>query len=267
MATDATPGTSGSNLEERLAQLEAGLAQKDAEITAFRARTAQNPPPTVEVPPVVHTTAPATQPTTLIPEAVQQMITETFKALQLGATANSSTGYQKAYPVYIDLVPFPPNYQQPQFSHFDGTGSPTEHIAHFLSQCGDTAQSGPFLMRQFVQTLRKAAFTWYSKLPPRKIENWDQMERAFLQRFYSTQKSVGITKLTQTTQRNSEEAADFITRWRNLSLHCPQSISEREAIRMCMNNLKRDSPSTGCQTRNLQGLILPGDRYIEFSRS
>lgn len=146
MATDATPGTSGSNLEERLAQLEAGLAQKDAEITAFRARTAQNPPPTVEVPPVVHTTAPATQPTTLIPEAVQQMITETFKALQLGATANSSTGYQKAYPAYIDLVPFPPNYQQPQFSHFDGTGSPTEHIAHFLSQCGDTAQSGPLLM-------------------------------------------------------------------------------------------------------------------------
>ncbi len=231
MATDATPGTSGSNLEERLAQLEAGLAQKDAEITAFRARTAQNPPPTVEVPPVVHTTAPATQPTTLIPEAVQQMITETFKALQLGATANSSTGYQKAYPAYIDLVPFPPNYQQPQFSHFDGTGSPTEHIAHFLSQCGDTAQSGPLLMRQFVQTLRKAAFTWYSKLPPRKIENWDQMERAFLQRFYSTQKSVGITELTQTTQRNSEAAADFITRWRNLSLHCPQSISEREAIR------------------------------------
>lgn len=169
MATDATPGTSGSNLEERLAQLEAGPAQKDAEITAFRARTAQNPPPTVEVPPVVHTTAPATQPTTLIPEAVQQMITETFKALQLGATARpiQVQGIRKPILRTSTLCRF--HQTTSQFSHFDGTGSPTEHIAHFLSQCGDTAQSGPLLMRQFVQTLRKAAFTWYSKLPPRKI--------------------------------------------------------------------------------------------------
>lgn len=88
MATDATPGTSGSNLEERLALLEAALAQKDAEITALRARTAQNPPPTVEVPPVVYTTAPATKPTTLIPE--EQMITEPFKALQLDGESKYS---------------------------------------------------------------------------------------------------------------------------------------------------------------------------------
>jgi hypothetical protein len=41
-------------------------------------------------------------------------------------------------------------------------------------------------------------------------------------------------------QRPNEKAADFINRWRNLSLHCPQPITEPEAVRMCMNNLSPD---------------------------
>lgn len=66
------------------------------------------------------------------------------------------------------------------------------------------------------------------------------MRDAFLTRFYSTQRSVGITELTQTEQQMHEKAADFINRWRNLSLHCPQPITESEAVRMCMNNLRPD---------------------------
>jgi hypothetical protein len=63
------------------------------------------------------------------------------------------------------------------------------------------------------------------------------MQDAFLERFYSTQRMVGITELTQTLQRPNEKAADFINRWRNLSLHYPQPITEPKAVRMCMNNL------------------------------
>ena len=51
---------------------------------------------------------------------------------------------------------------------------------------------------------------------------------------------VGITKLTQTLQRPNDKAIDFINRWRNLGLHCPQPISEPKAVRMCMNNLSPD---------------------------
>lgn len=157
-------------------------------------------------------------------------------------------------------MPFPPNYQQKKLSHFDGTGSPTEHIAHFLSQCGDTAQSGPLLMIR--PNSSKTSLGIASSHPEKSRIGINQMERAFLQRFYSTQKSVGITELTQTTQRNSEAAADFITRWRNLSLHCPQSISEREAIRMCMNNLKRDSPSYASKSNPKPSRTYPPGRQI-----
>ena len=66
------------------------------------------------------------------------------------------------------------------------------------------------------------------------------MQNSFLERFYITQRTVGITELTQTEQGFNEKAADFINRWRNLSLHCPQPITEPEAVRMCMNNLRSE---------------------------
>lgn len=162
-------------------------------------------------------------------------------------------GYVKPYPPDVDLVPFPNNYRQPQFSKFNGTGSPHEHVAHFLAACQDTANNGALLLRQFVQTLSGPAFTWYSKLAPGSIRTWEQMQDSFLERFYSTQRTVGITELTQTEQRAHEKAADFINRWRNLSLHCPQPITEHEAVRMCMNNLNPE-----------MAVYLPGVRPVTF---
>jgi hypothetical protein len=66
------------------------------------------------------------------------------------------------------------------------------------------------------------------------------MQDAFLGCFYSTQRMVGITELTQMLQLSNEKTADFINRWRNLILQCPQPIMEPEAVHMCMNNLGPD---------------------------
>jgi hypothetical protein len=148
-------------------------------------------------------------------------------------------GYVKPYPLEVDMVPFPKNYCQPQFSKFNGTGSPHEHMAHFLDACQDTSHNGA-LLRQFVQTLSGPAFTWYSKLALGSIRTWEEMHDAFLERFYSTQRIVGIIEFTQTLQRANVRAADFINRWRNLSLHCPQPITKPEVVRMCMNKLSSD---------------------------
>jgi hypothetical protein len=88
---------------------------------------------------------------------------------------------------------------------------------------------------------------------PSSIRTWEQMQDAFLECFYSTQRMVGIIELTQMLQRSNEKAADFINRWRNLSLHCPQPITEPEAERMCMNNLSPD-----------MAIYLQGVRPISF---
>jgi hypothetical protein len=227
------------SVEEQLAQLTAALQQKEDELVALRARTANNTGSEAE------RNASSGRNNDqggqgLSLEAVQKMIAEGLKAQYMQTHYSMRPGYVKPYPPDVDLVPFPANYRQPQFSKFSGGGSPHEHIAHFLAACQDTAQNGALLLRQFVQTLSGPAFTWYSKLPPSSIKTWEQMQDTFLERFYSTQRTVGITELTQTEQATNEKAADFINRWRNLSLHCPQPLTEPEAVRMCMNNLHSD---------------------------
>ncbi|KAK1684838.1 hypothetical protein QYE76_045686 [Lolium multiflorum] len=227
------------SVEEQIAQLTAALQQKEDELVELRSRTENNT--NAEVERNASSSHGNDQGGTGINlEAIQKMIAEGVKAQNMQTHYSMRPGYVKPYPPDVDLVPFPANYRQPQFSKFSGGGSPHEHIAHFLAACQDTAQNGALLLRQFVQTLSGPAFTWYSKLPPSSVKTWEQMQDAFLERFYSTQRTVGITELTQTEQGMNEKAADFINRWRNLSLHCPQPITETEAVRMCMNNLRPD---------------------------
>jgi hypothetical protein len=186
-------------------------------------------------------------------EAIQRMIAEGVKAQYMQTHYSIQLGYVKPYSPEVDMVPFPNNYHQPQFSKFNRSESPHEHVTHFLAACQDTTHNGALLLRQFVQTLSGPAFTWYSKLAPGSIRTSEQMQDAFLKHFYSTQRMVGITELTQMLQRSNEKAANFINRWRNLILHYSQPITELEGVRMCMNNLNPD-----------MAIYLQGVRPISF---
>ncbi|KAI5340154.1 hypothetical protein L3X38_019428 [Prunus dulcis] len=45
---------------------------------------------------------------------------------------------------------------------------------------------------------------------PPKFQHWDQMEREFLNRFYSTRRTVSMMELTNTKQRKDEPVVDYI---------------------------------------------------------
>jgi hypothetical protein len=116
-------------------------------------------------------------------EAIQRMIAEGVKAQYMQTHYSMWPGYVKSYPPEVDMVPFPSIYRHPQFIKFNGSGSPHEHVAHFLAACQDTTHNGALPLRQFMQTLSGPAFTWYSKLAPGSIRTWEQMQDAFLERF------------------------------------------------------------------------------------
>ncbi|KAL0434269.1 UNVERIFIED_CONTAM: hypothetical protein Slati_2761200 [Sesamum latifolium] len=56
----------------------------------------------------------------------------------------------------------PTSYQPPKLQQFDEKGNPKQHIAHFIETCNNI------------------------DLEPESIDSWDEMEREFLNRFYST---------------------------------------------------------------------------------
>ena len=56
------------------------------------------------------------------------------------------------------------------------------------------------MVKQFVQSLKGNAFDWYTDLEPETINSWEQLERKFLNRFYSTRRIVSMIELTSSRQ-------------------------------------------------------------------
>ena len=118
----------------------------------------------------------------------------------------------------IDALRMPYGYQPPKFNQFDEKGNPKQHFAHFIETCNNACTSDDLLVKQFIRTLKGIAFDWYTDLLPESIDNWEQMEQEFLDRFYSTHRTVSMTELTNTKQWKDKPVLDYINCWRSLSL-------------------------------------------------
>ncbi|KAH7859342.1 hypothetical protein Vadar_013106 [Vaccinium darrowii] len=180
-----------------------------------------------------------TQPTSIASLSVQQlqeMIASTIRA-QYGGPAQSCFVYLKPYTKRIDYFRMPVGYQPPKFQQFDGKGNPKQHIAHFVETCNNAGTEGDLLVKQFIRSLKGNAFEWYTDLELESIDSWEQMERKFLNRFYSTRRTVSMMELTNTKQWKDEPVVDYINRWRAISLDCKDQLSELSAVEMCMNGM------------------------------
>lgn len=169
-------------------------------------------------------------------QQLQDMITNTIRA-QYGGPSQSTLMYSKPYTKRIDNLRMPMGYQPSKFQSFEGKGNPKQHVAHFVETCNNAGTDGDLLVKQFVRSLRGNAFDWYINLAPECIDSWDQMEREFLNRFYSTRRTVSMMELTNTKQWKDEPVVDYINRWCSLSLDCKDRLSEVSAVEMCIQGM------------------------------
>ena len=120
----------------------------------------------------------------------------------------------------------PAGYQLPKFQQFEGKGNPKQHVAHFVETCNNAGTYGDYLVKQFVRSLKGNTFDWYMDLEPNFIDCWEQLEHEFLNRFYSTRRTVSMVELRNTRQRKDEPVIDFINQWRNASLNCKDGLTK-----------------------------------------
>jgi len=107
--------------------------------------------------------------TVITSQNIKELITQGIKEHHTGMNP-PVLGYRNPYPSHYDSISFPKGYQKLNFEKFDGiNGSPHEHLAHFYSACSETALNDALLIRQFTQSLKGAAFTWYTELQRRSL--------------------------------------------------------------------------------------------------
>ncbi|XP_070662809.1 uncharacterized protein [Malus domestica] len=253
-----------TSIEEQLAQMNEAIArltriveEKDLQITALISRPepqdCENPDPEddllkrgageEEEPPVekVDVKPEPDQAAALIGslsiQQLQEMITNTIKA-QYEGSSHTSLFCSKPYSKKIDALKMPKGYQPPKFMQFDEKGNSKQHVAHFVETYNNTGTDGDYLAKQFVRSLKGNAFEWYTDLEPESINNWEQLEREFLNHFYSTRRTISMLELTSTKQWKDEPVIDYINRWRTLSLDCKDRISETSSIEICVQGMQ-----------------------------
>ncbi|KAK4406240.1 hypothetical protein Sango_0630500 [Sesamum angolense] len=173
----------------------------------------------------------------LIPvDQLKEFIEGTIKS-KIEGSSKSSLTYSKPYTPRIDSLKMPMGYQPPKFQQFDGKGNPKQHMTHFVKTCNNAGTYGDHLVKRFVRSLKGNAFYWYTGLEAGSIDGWEQLEQEFLNRFYSTRRTVSMVELTNSRQRKEEPVIDYINRWRNLSLNCKDRLSEASAIEMCIQGM------------------------------
>ena len=129
------------------------------------------------------------------PNQLKELIKEAIKN-QVKSVIQPSYTYAKPYSQRIDRLRMPGSYQPPKFQQFDGKGNPRQHIAHFVETCNNAGTYDDLMVKQFVRSLKGNAFDWYTDLEPGTIDSWEQLEREFLNRFYSTRRVVSMIELT-----------------------------------------------------------------------
>jgi len=63
------------------------------------------------------------------------------------------------------------------------------------------------------------------------------MDQEFLNRFYSTQCTVNMSKLTNAKQWKDKPVSNYINRWWALNLVCKDRLSEACAVEMCTQGM------------------------------
>ena len=189
--------TIAQTLEELMKSMKEREAMRDAQITLLMDKMGNTSSPNREDessrPKQTHNDKPKSSSKDLnfsiegsiSPDQLKELIKEAIKD-QVGGGSQASIAYTKPYTQRIDLLRMPQNYQPPKFQQFEGKSNPRQHAAHFVETCNNARTYGDLMVKQFVRSLKGNAFDWYTDLVPGSIDSWNQMEREFLNRFYST---------------------------------------------------------------------------------
>ncbi|XP_050908710.1 uncharacterized protein LOC127122414 [Lathyrus oleraceus] len=95
---------------------------------------------------------------------------------------------------YVLQTELPRGCKIPKFTKFSGDTSEStiEHIARYMIEAGDLANSENLRMKYFPSSLTKKAFTWFTTLPPNSIDTWPHLERLFHENFYMGQTKISL---------------------------------------------------------------------------
>ncbi|XP_050891299.1 uncharacterized protein LOC127096796 [Lathyrus oleraceus] len=141
---------------------------------------------------------------------------------------------------YVLQTELPRGCKIPKLTKFSGdiSESTIEHIARYMIEAGDLANSENLRMKYFPNSLTKNAFTWFTALPPNSIDTWPHLERLFHEQFYMGQTKISLKELASIKRKFTEPIDDYLNRFRLLKSRCFTVVPEHELVEMAAGGLE-----------------------------
>ncbi|XP_024169677.1 uncharacterized protein LOC112176089 [Rosa chinensis] len=126
---------------------------------------------------------------------------------------------------------------------------PNKHLQEFQFICTSMKPQGAdeqiLKLKAFPFSLADRAKQWLYELPTGHITSWDDMMKAFLEKYFPTSRIITLRKELSGIQQGQDESyAEYFERFKSLITQCPQHGMKAETLLTCfydgLTNLERD---------------------------
>ncbi|XP_028058154.1 uncharacterized protein LOC114262022 [Camellia sinensis] len=182
-------------------------------------------------------------PTGTIPFDMNEVDPAMIKIARLETALKKSQGFNSILDIedgYTEAsVRLPEKFKMSYIDRFDGSGDSIVHVRLFSDVLRPMGLSRAQKLSLFGRTLSDVAAIWYTKLEDLTKQNWKELSEGFVNQYsYNTQIEVTISELEATTQNLKEPFIDFMARWRAKAARMTSRPSEREQVRLVVQNLE-----------------------------
>ncbi|XP_020238557.1 uncharacterized protein LOC109817649 [Cajanus cajan] len=170
-------------------------------------------------------------------------------------------------------VPLPNTWKPLNIDRYDGTTDPDEHIDAYVTQINLYTNDDAIMCRVFPTSLKGAALSWYTQLPPRSVDNFDTLVCLFSAQ-YATSRPHHITSaaLSNLRQQDDESLRHFMERFANVSIKI-RNLNPEVALHSMLMALKpgpfvdslcRHQPATMDELRARAARYIQMEEHAEF---
>ena len=135
-----------------------------------------------------------------------------------GVFTRASSRKHPFYDVIVD-TPLPDNWKNLMIDKYDGSTDPDEHIAIYTTQISLYTWNDAVMCRVFPTTLKGAALSWFTRLPPLSVDCFDTLVEKFGAQF-ATSRPHHLTSiaLVNIRQEKGESLRMFMERFGKVAL-------------------------------------------------
>ncbi|GKC85387.1 reverse transcriptase domain-containing protein [Tanacetum coccineum] len=103
---------------------------------------------------------------------------------------------------------------------YDGSDDPEDHLKNFQAVAKVEHWAMPAWCHMFNSTLTGSARVWFDDLPPKSVDSYDDLKKAFLANFLQQKKCIkDPVEIHYIKQREGESTEDFMQRFKTRSRH------------------------------------------------